>query len=102
MVTITSSLITFFPVFFKELGMTEIAFSDEAKEVLEKFIASFPLGVRASYKDKIMRGVEYQLLTQGLTVVTKDVFFQSLDETFPRSFEPLILIITLLKMLYLC
>jgi hypothetical protein len=36
MVTITSSLITFFPVFFKGLGMTEIAFSDEAKEALEK------------------------------------------------------------------
>jgi len=71
--------------------MTEIAFSDEAKEVLEKFIASFPLGVRASYKDEIMRGVEYQLLKKGLTVATKDVFFQSLDETFPRSFEPLIL-----------
>jgi len=71
--------------------MSDIKFSNEAKEVMEKFFASFPVAIRESYRNKIMKGVEYQLLKKGLSEVTKDIFLKSLDETLPKSFEPIIL-----------
>jgi hypothetical protein len=71
--------------------MSELKFSIEALEIMEEFISGFPIALRESYRNKIMRGIEYQLLKQGLHEVTKDVFFESLDETLPKSFEPVIL-----------
>lgn len=71
--------------------MSDLKFSDEAKEVLEKFISIFPLAIRESYRNKTMKGVEYQLLKKGLNEVTKDIFLESLEETFLKSFEPIIM-----------
>ena len=71
--------------------MADIQFTDDAQEVLEQFMAHFPIAIRESYKTRIMRGVEYQLLKKGLNKVTKDVFFESLDESLSKSFEPVIL-----------
>jgi len=71
--------------------MSDIQFSDEAKKVMENFISGFPAAIRESYKNKITKGVEYQLLKKGLTEVTKDIFIASLEETLSKSFEPIIL-----------
>ena len=71
--------------------MSDIQFSVEAKEIMEKFISIFPVAIRESYRIKIMKGVEYQLLKKGLSEVSKDIFLKSLDETLAKSFEPIIL-----------
>jgi len=71
--------------------MSGIKFSDEAQEVIEKFFASFPVAIRESYRNKIMKNVEYQLLKNGLSEMTRDIFLKSLDETLSKSFEPIIL-----------
>lgn len=71
--------------------MSDMQFSDNAKEIMEKLISSFPIVIRKSYRDKIMKGIEYQLLKKGLNEVTKDILFESLDETLPKSFDPIIL-----------
>ena len=53
--------------------MSDMQFSDDTREIMEKFISSFPIAIRESYRSKIMKGVEYQLLKKGLNEVTKDI-----------------------------
>ena len=71
--------------------MAEIQFADDAREIMDQFIASFPEAIKESYKTKVLKGVEYQILKKGLTLASKDVFIDALYEAFPKSFEPLLL-----------
>ena len=71
--------------------MTDLNFADDAKKLMEQFLSSFPVAIRDSYRAKVLKGVEYCLLKQKLSQVTKDVFFEGLSEAFPKSFEPLLL-----------
>ena len=71
--------------------MAEIQFADDAREVMDQFIAYFPEAIKESYKTKVLKGVEYQLLKRGLTVASKDVFIDALYEVFPKSFDPMLL-----------
>ncbi len=71
--------------------MAEVQFADGAREIMEQFIASFPEATKESYKTKVLKGVEYQLLKKGLTVASKDLLIDALYEVFPKSFDPLLL-----------
>lgn len=71
--------------------MTDLNFADDAKELMEQFISSFPVAIKESYRAKVLKGVEYHLLKKRLSEVTKDVFVDGLYEAFPKSFEPLLL-----------
>ena len=71
--------------------MTDVNLADDALELMEQFIASFPAAIRESYREKVLKGVEYQMLKRGLSRVNKDVFIDGLCEAFPKSFEPLLL-----------
>ncbi len=71
--------------------MNNIKLSDEAKDVLEKLISVFPLASRESCRQKIMKGIDYQLLKQSSSEATKDILLKALEETLAKSFEPVIL-----------
>jgi multimeric flavodoxin WrbA len=71
--------------------MAQVQFADDAREIMEQFVASFPEAIKESYKTKILKGVEYQLLKKGLDVASKDIFIDALYEIFPKSFDPLLL-----------
>ena len=69
--------------------MEKLAFADDGREIYEQFMAIFPDATREGYRKRILRGIEYQLLRKGGTLVTREVFLDALDDTLPRSFEPL-------------
>ena len=71
--------------------MIEVQFADDAREIMKKFITSFPEAIKESYKTKVLKGVEYQLLKKGLAVASKDILIDALYEVFPKSFDPLLL-----------
>ena len=71
--------------------MTDLNFADDAKELMEQFLSSFPVAIRDSNRAKVLKGIEYCLLKRQLSQVTKDIFFDGLSEAFPKSFEPLLL-----------
>ena len=71
--------------------MAEVQFADDARGIMEQFIASFPEATKESYKAKVLKGVEYQLLKKGLTVASKDLLIDALYDVFPKSFDPLLL-----------
>ena len=54
--------------------MAEIQFADDAREVMDQFIAFFPEAIKESYKTKVLKGVEYQLLKRGLYGSVKRCF----------------------------
>lgn len=69
----------------------EIPFTDDARELMEQFMAYFPAAMRDSYRRKVLRGVEYQMLKQGVPQASRAVLLDGLCEAFPKSFEPLLL-----------
>jgi len=71
--------------------MTEIKLSPDAAEALEKFLAVFPGASREANRKKTLSGLACQLLRQGLPEATKEVLIAAIEETFPKSFEPLIM-----------
>jgi len=74
-----------------EVIIVDLNFAEDARELMEQFIASFPAAIRESYRARVLKGVEYQMLKRGLSRVSKDVFMDGLCESFPKSFEPLLL-----------
>jgi multimeric flavodoxin WrbA len=71
--------------------MDELIFADEVRETMEQFMAVFPDSTRESYRIRLMRGIEYQALKKGVSRVTRDMFIAALGETFPKSFDPLVM-----------
>jgi multimeric flavodoxin WrbA len=71
--------------------MSDIKFSDEAKAIMEQFLSRFPVAIRESYRNKTMKGVEYQLLKHGCIEVAKDLLLEAIEGSLEKSFEPVIL-----------
>ncbi len=71
--------------------MADLIFADDARETMEQFMAVFPDATRESYRIRLMRGLEYQALKKGVSRVTRDMFIDALGETFPKSFDPLVM-----------
>lgn len=71
--------------------MTELNFADDAREMMEQFLAAFPAAIKESYRTKVLKGVEYRMLKEGVSSVSRDIFIDGLFEAFPKSFEPLLL-----------
>ena len=71
--------------------MAEVQFTDDARDIMEQFVASFPEAIKGTYKTKVLKGVEYQLLKKGLAEASKDILIDALYEVFPKSFDPLLL-----------
>ena len=68
--------------------MLDINFTDEAKETMQQFLSKFPAAIRQSYKNKTMAGVEYLLLKNKSTLVSKDLLIEALETSLEKSFEP--------------
>lgn len=71
--------------------MKELIFADDMRETMGQFLAVFPDATRESYRNKLMRGIEYQALKKEVSLVTRDMFIDALGDTFPKSFDPLVL-----------
>ena len=69
--------------------MVEIKYSDEAKNVCEKFLAVFPGAGRESNRLKLVKAVEYQLLKKNLDEATKDSVLEAIENAYPQSFAPI-------------
>jgi multimeric flavodoxin WrbA len=71
--------------------MDKLIFADDARETMERFMAVFPDATRDSYRRRLMRGIEYQALKKGVSQVTREMFIDALGETFPKSFDPMVM-----------
>lgn len=71
--------------------MKELIFADDMRETMDQFLGVFPDATRESCRNKLMRGIEYQALKNGVTLVTRDMFIDALEDTFPKSFDPLVM-----------
>ncbi len=69
--------------------MAEIKYSDEAKDVCDKFLAIFPGAGKEENRIKIVKAVEYHLLKKNLDEATKDIVLEAIENAFPRSFAPI-------------
>ena len=71
--------------------MADLPLTPEARELLEKFLQSFPSAIRATNRRKTLNSVEYVLLKQGLSQVAPETLFAAIEQAYPKSFEPIIL-----------
>ncbi|MEI6127482.1 MAG: hypothetical protein WCQ99_13120, partial [Pseudomonadota bacterium] len=69
--------------------MSEIKYTDEAKEVCDKFFAVFPGAGRDTNRSKLAKAVEYQLLKKNLGEATKEIVLAAIENAFPKSFAPI-------------
>jgi hypothetical protein len=69
--------------------MPEIKLSVEAQDTLNKFLSVFPSASREVNRKKALQGVAFQLLTKDVAEATKDMVLEAIEETFPKSFEPI-------------
>jgi len=77
-------------LFIKGGTMEEMIFADDVRETMDQFLGVIPDATRASYRSRLMRGIEYQALKKGVTLVSRDMFIEAMEGTFPKSFDPLI------------
>jgi multimeric flavodoxin WrbA len=70
--------------------MKDLRFTDDVRETMEQFLAVFPDATRESYRNRLTGGIEYQALKKGVTLITRDMFMEAMEDTFPKSFDPLI------------
>ena len=69
--------------------MAEIKLAKDAQDVLDKFLSVFPSASRKVNREKALKGVSLQLLTNGAAAADRDMVLDAIEDMFPKSFEPL-------------
>jgi len=71
--------------------MKKVTWKEGLQENIEKLCAIFPPVIKDRWKNRLIYNTEKLAAYEGLNTVTGDIFWRSVEETFPGGYEPLIL-----------
>lgn len=66
--------------------MAEPEFTPEAREALDRFLSFWPLVSRGHHREKLLRAVEYRMLTRNAAQADTELLVCAVEDAFP-SFE---------------
>jgi len=67
--------------------MSDVCFTEDAQQSLEKFLSAYPAISRNYHRERIEKSIEYFMLKEGQPQATKDILIRAIQDRFPSS-EP--------------